>query len=90
MNTLLPHEGRLTATEIDLLAADWLQRRNFWTWTAEDQVQLDAWLAQSRTYRIAYWRQKSVWEMDNGFPLCAHLRKCAARGTQPIQIDLWS
>lgn len=62
MNTRLPHEGRLTATEIDLLAADWLQRRNFWTWTAEDQVQLDAWLAQSRTYRIAYWRQKSVWE----------------------------
>lgn len=50
------------ATEIDLCAADWLQRQSFWKWSAEDQAAFDAWLAESRAHRIAYWRQKSVWE----------------------------
>jgi len=50
------------ATEIDLCAADWLQRQSFWTWGAEEQAALDAWLAEARAHRIAYWRQKAVWE----------------------------
>jgi len=59
-----PHQPpvRQSATEIDLCAADWLQRQSFWTWSAEDQADFDTWLAQSRAHRIAYWRQKSVWE----------------------------
>ncbi len=52
----------LGATEIDLLAADWLQRRNFWDWGVEDEASLDVWLSQSRKHRVAYWRQKAVWE----------------------------
>jgi transmembrane sensor len=51
-----------SATEIDLLAADWLQRRNFWNWGAQDEAALEAWLSQSHAHRIAYWRQKSVWD----------------------------
>jgi transmembrane sensor len=49
------------ATEIDLLAADWLQRQQFWAWGEADQAALDAWLAESRAHRVAYWRQKAVW-----------------------------
>jgi len=59
MTTLRPTES---ATEIDLLAADWLQRRNFWNWSDADEAAFEAWLARSRAHRIAYWRQKSVWD----------------------------
>lgn len=57
------HEGprNVGAAEIDLLAADWLQRQQFWPWSDADQAQLDAWLAESRAHRVAYWRQKAVW-----------------------------
>ena len=50
------------ANELDLCAADWLQRQTFWNWGADEQAALDAWLAQSRAHRIAYWRQKAVWD----------------------------
>lgn len=49
------------ATQTDLLAADWLQRQQFWAWSEADQAALDAWLAESRAHRVAYWRQKAVW-----------------------------
>jgi transmembrane sensor len=49
------------AMEIDLLAADWLQRQQFWAWSDADQAEFDAWVAESRAHRVAYWRQKAVW-----------------------------
>lgn len=49
------------ATEIDLAAADWVQRRNLWNWTGVEQIALDAWLAESDTHHIAYLRQCAVW-----------------------------
>jgi len=59
-----PEQGTMRregATEIDLLAADWLQRQQFWAWSEADQTALDTWLAESRAHRVAYWRQKAVW-----------------------------
>ncbi|HSZ74169.1 MAG TPA: FecR domain-containing protein [Rhizomicrobium sp.] len=53
------------AREIDLAAADWLQRRQFWNWTDSDQAALDAWIAQSDAHRIAYLRQSAVWKSTN-------------------------
>lgn len=53
--------SEMGATEIDLLAADWLQRRHFWNWTDADQAALDAWLNASDKHRIAYLRQSAVW-----------------------------
>jgi transmembrane sensor len=50
------------AYEVDLLAANWLQRRHFWNWTEEDQAALDTWLAVSESHRIAYWRQRAGWD----------------------------
>ena len=43
-------------------AADWLSRKQFWNWTADDQVQLETWLAQSPANEIAYWRLQGALE----------------------------
>jgi transmembrane sensor len=51
----------LSATDTDTVAADWLQRRHFWTWREEDQKALDAWLALSPAHEIAYWRLEAAW-----------------------------
>jgi transmembrane sensor len=55
-------EPQMSANEVDLLAANWLQRRHFWNWTEEDQASLDAWLAAAESHRIAYWRQRAGWD----------------------------
>jgi len=47
------------ASSIEWKAADWLQRRQFWNWSADDQAQLDAWLAESSAHRVAFLRLKS-------------------------------
>mgnify|MGYP001555468672 FL=1 len=74
------HEtARESATETDLQAADWLQRQQFWNWSETDQSALDAWLSQSRAHRIAYWRQKAVW--NNAQRLVALRPAQAARET---------
>lgn len=44
------------ALGIEARAADWLARKKFWNWSADDQLQLDAWLAQSPAHEIAFWR----------------------------------
>jgi transmembrane sensor len=37
-------------------AASWLLRRHFFDWTPEDQLKLDAWLDESPSNRVTYWR----------------------------------
>ena len=37
-------------------AADYCQRRHFWSWSEPDQAELDAWLAESFLHRAAYLR----------------------------------
>jgi transmembrane sensor len=70
-----------SATEIDLRAADWLQRRAFWNWGQDEQASLDLWLAESRAHRVAYWRQNAVW--DSAQRLIA-LRSSAPRQDHPV------
>jgi transmembrane sensor len=41
---------------IESEAAQWLQRRQFWDWSASDQAELDGWLAQSTAHEIAFIR----------------------------------
>jgi len=50
-----------SATDTDLAAADWVQRRNLWTWTEMDQAEFDAWLTEADANHIAYLRQTVVW-----------------------------
>ena len=50
------------ASDIDLAAADWVQRRQLWNWNEADQAAFDAWLEESDKHRIAFLRQNAVWE----------------------------
>ena len=50
------HAAKNRAAEIEARAADWLQRKSFWNWSAENQAALDAWLSESMAHRIAFWR----------------------------------
>ena len=43
----------MSATDIDLAAADWLQKKTFWNWTDEDQKSLDAWLDERGVASVA-------------------------------------
>jgi transmembrane sensor len=49
------------AASVNASAAAWLRRRQFWDWTEEDQVGLDAWLAESAAHRVAFWRLNAAW-----------------------------
>jgi transmembrane sensor len=41
-------------------AADFLERRRFGGWSAADQTELDAWLAESTLHRVAYLRVEGI------------------------------
>ncbi|HEY4126189.1 MAG TPA: FecR domain-containing protein [Rhizomicrobium sp.] len=51
-----------TASQVKDRAAEWLQRREFWNWSAADQAELDAWLAQSSAHEIAFIRMEAAWD----------------------------
>ncbi len=50
-----------SAKDVNARAADWLQRREFWTWSETDQAALDAWLDESWAHRVAYHRLETAW-----------------------------
>lgn len=57
-------EGKFVLANVDIVeacAAKWIQRRQFWDWSAEDQAQLDTWLAQSSIHLVTYLRLEAVW-----------------------------
>ena len=43
-------------------AAEYFQRRRLWDWSAADQSELDAWLAESTFHRVAYLRLEGAVE----------------------------
>ncbi len=49
------------AAEIEAAAAQWLERRDGEGWSDAQQIDLEAWLAESRAHRAAYWRLKAAW-----------------------------
>jgi transmembrane sensor len=51
-----------TRREIRTRAAKWRERRDRPDWSADCQVGLDAWLAESPAHMVAYLRVDSVWE----------------------------
>lgn len=50
------------AADIEATAAEWLQRRNFWNWSKADQTALDAWLSESMSHQLAFWRLEAAWD----------------------------
>ncbi len=53
------------AAQIEERASHWVQKKHFWGWTADDQVALDAWLAQSPAHRVAYLRLDAALNRSN-------------------------
>jgi transmembrane sensor len=45
-----------TCGEIDARAADFLQRRRFWDWSADDEAALQSWLKEAVLHRVAFLR----------------------------------
>ncbi len=43
-------------------AARFIEQRDFGSWTSEDQAELDTWLAQSHTHRVAFLRLDAGWK----------------------------
>lgn len=56
------------ALNIEARAAEWFDKKHFWAWTTEDQVLFDAWLAESPTHEIAYWRLQGAWSRTSRLP----------------------
>jgi transmembrane sensor len=49
------------ANEVRARAAEWLERRVGDGWGDDDQAELDAWLAESATNKVAYMRVSAAW-----------------------------
>ena len=54
-------EAKESTQAIRLRAAEWMQRRQIWDWSAEDQAELDRWLAVSPSHHVAYMRVMAAW-----------------------------
>lgn len=50
------------AREAEDAAAAWIVRRERGDWSASDQAELDAWLAESDSNKVEYWRLKHRWK----------------------------
>lgn len=61
MSGALDKNSASVAADISAQAADWLQRRDFWAWSDDDQAALDAWLEESWAHRVAYHRLEAAW-----------------------------
>lgn len=61
MSEQIMHDSIADAVVIEDAAAEWLQRKRYWkNWSTADQEALDAWLSQSMTHCVAYWRLEAV------------------------------
>jgi len=50
-----------TAQDVRALASEWLERRVSEDWSDKDQAELDAWVAESATNKVAYMRVSAAW-----------------------------
>jgi len=59
-----PHEqgSPAVALEVDKIASEWLERRDFGPWTQDEQRVFEAWLEQSLAHRIAFVRLEAGWK----------------------------
>jgi transmembrane sensor len=48
-------------SSINEIASAWLERVHSGNWTEQNQIELDAWLAESPVHRAAYWRLEDAW-----------------------------
>ena len=70
------------AANVEATAAEWFGRRQFWSWTAEDERKLDAWLAESLAHQIAYWRLVATWQRTERLQAVRLQRPLSARSVK--------
>lgn len=76
------------AERIEAEAAEWLQRRHFWSWKDEDQERLDSWLNETPAHLVAYLRLEAALTRADRMaalrqPLSTRLAQLARRGWWP-------
>ncbi len=54
-------QNAAAARDVRARAAKWLERRVSEDWSQEDQAELDTWLAESATHKVAYMRVSAAW-----------------------------
>lgn len=59
--TAAERSKRPSAKQVDLCAAQWLERRHREGWTEAQQGELDAWQAEDVAHRIAFLRVEAAW-----------------------------
>jgi transmembrane sensor len=85
------NEAAKPASEVQADAALWLERRERSDWSAADQRELDAWLAQSPAHVIAYLRIEDVWQRADRLQALAHPEPAARierRWVRPITLSI--
>src|SRR5262245_18260663 len=58
---------RMDSSEIEELAGQWLARRDRADWSANDETDLQAWLAQSTAHIVAFVRLDAAWKQAKRF-----------------------
>jgi transmembrane sensor len=67
-------------------AAEWLARRDRGDWCGADQAALDAWLAQSWSHTVAFWRLDAAW---NRADRLGALRQQKNESVLPRRAPVW-
>lgn len=72
------------ALEIDAIASDWVERRDFGPWSQTDQQALDAWIQEALAHRIAFVRIEAGWSRTGRLAvLQPPLHQASAQSSEP-------
>lgn len=73
------------AKDINVRATEFLERREFDTWSEQDQAELDAWLSQSKAHCAAFWRLEAAWERTHRLAALKPERVAIGRSAERTQ-----
>jgi len=74
------------ANDVRAAAAEWLAKRDRGEWSKEDQKALDAWLAESWSHTVAYWRLDAAWNRTDRL---GALRQQKIESAAPKRAPVW-
>jgi transmembrane sensor len=75
MSSIASEAVKAVASEIDLRASAWIERRDRGNWSEEDESDLTVWLDENPANRITFWRMEAAWRRTE--------RLAALRSTMP-------
>jgi transmembrane sensor len=72
-------DARYSSAEIDAKAADFLQRKRFWSWNETDQAALETWLNENVLHRVAFLRLEAGQERIEKLVVLRPAKRTAAQ-----------